>query len=245
MKTALITGASRGIGRATALRLAESGTYPLLCLTAHTNADLLEDLANTIREKYPEQSVLCSVGEIGSSDYVNQLAGELHAAGGTVQLLINNAAICHHGLIMDLSIEEWDRILRTNLTSVYHTCHTFQHDLMSTGNGKIINISSVFGAVGASCEAAYSAAKGGVDTFTRAYAKELAPSGVSVNAVQLGVVDTEMNGNLSPEDKAALAEEIPFGRFATAEEAAEVIVRLSEMPAYLTGSILRMDGGWQ
>ena len=244
MKTALITGASRGIGRATALRLAATGKYPLLCLTAHTQGDLLEALAEEIRTKYPEQAVFCRTGDIGSHAFTEQLADELHSAGGTVQLLINNAAVSYHGLLSEMSPEDWDRVIRTNLTALYNTCHTFIPDLMSTKEGRIINLSSVWGAVGASCEVAYSASKGGVDAFTRALAKELAPSGIAVNALQPGVIDTDMNLNLSQEDRDALADEIPAGRFATPEEAADAILRLAEMPSYLTGSILRLDGGW-
>ena len=243
MKTALITGASRGVGRATALRLAESGRYPLLCLTAHRNREALEEVAASIRAQYPEQSVLCSLGDVGDLSYVESLAKELKEAGGTVQLLINNAAVSHHGLLMDLSPEDWDRTIRTNLTSLYNTCHTFTGDIMST-KGIIINLSSVWGAVGASCEVAYSAAKGGVDAFTHALAKELAPSGVTVVGLQPGTIDTDMNGNLDEEEKAALAEEIPAGRFAEPQEVADAILRLTEMPNYITGAVLRMDGGW-
>lgn len=244
MKTALITGASRGIGRAAALRLAESAAYPLICITAHTRENALQELKEEILSRYPGQSVLCSLGDAGDPSYARQLKEQLSAAGGTIRLLINNAAISFHGLLMDQTPEEWDRVIRTNLSSLYNMCHTFIPDLMSTKDGRIINISSVWGAVGASCEVAYSAAKGGVDSFTRALAKELAPSGIAVNCLQMGVVDTDMNRNLSEEDRAALADEIPFGRFIAPEEAAEAIYHLSEMPACLTGSVIRMDGGW-
>ena len=257
MKTALITGASRGIGRATALRLAQEGSYPLLCLTAHTNEALLSSTADEIRSAFPEQAVMCSIGDIGDISYAETLRDSLHKAGGTVALLINNAAISFHGLLMDQTPEEWDRVIRTNLTSIYNTCHTFVKDLMSTDTdsnsgsnimstdfGRIINVSSIWGAVGASCEVAYSAAKGGVNAFTQALAKELALSHVAVNAVQPGVVDTEMNNNLSPEEKAELAAELPSGRFVSPEEVAEAILLLSRMPASVTGTILRVDGGW-
>ena len=244
MKTALITGASRGIGRATALRLAQEGSYPLLCLTAHTNEALLSSTADEIRSAFPEQAVMCSVGDVGDISYAETLRDSLHKAGGTVALLINNAAISFHGLLMDQTPEEWDRVIRTNLTSIYNTCHTFVKDLMSTDIGRIINVSSIWGAVGASCEVAYSAAKGGVNAFTQALAKELALSHVAVNAVQPGVVDTEMNNNLSPEEKAELAAELPSGRFVSPEEVAEAILLLSRMPASVTGTILRVDGGW-
>ena len=243
-KVALITGASRGIGRATALRLAQEGSYPLLCLTAHTNEALLNSTADEIRSAFPEQAVMCSIGDIGDISYAETLRDSLHKAGGTVALLINNAAISFHGLLMDQTPEEWDRVIRTNLTSIYNTCHTFVKDLMSTDIGRIINVSSIWGAVGASCEVAYSAAKGGVNAFTQALAKELALSHVAVNAVQPGVVDTEMNNNLSPEEKAELAAELPSGRFVSPEEVAEAILLLSRMPASVTGTILRVDGGW-
>lgn len=243
MKCALITGASRGIGRETALRLAESGEYPLIAVTAYKNEALLTRLAEEIRQRYPEQALLCYTGDLGSYEEVCRLSESLKQAGGTVSLLVNNAAISMHGLLADLSPEDWEKMISTNLSSVFHTCKLFQPDLLRT-EGRIINISSVWGAMGASCEAAYSAAKGGLTTLTRALAKELAPSHVAVNALELGTVDTEMNGNLTEEEKAALAEEIPFGRFATPEEAAEAIYLLSRMPAYVTGAVLRMDGGW-
>ena len=244
MRTVLLTGASRGIGRATALALAEAGTYPLLCLTAYKNEEMLQALANEIRSNYPEQAVLCRTGDIGDLSFVEQLAGELRGSGGTVQLLINNAAVSYHGLLIDMQPEEWDRVLRTNLTALYNTCHTFIPDLMSTQNGRIINLSSVWGSVGASCEVAYSAAKGGVIAFSRALAKELAPSGIAVNCLQPGVVDTDMNGLLTEADRSALSDEIPYDRFATPKEVADAILRLSEMPSYLTGASIRIDGGW-
>ena len=255
MKTALITGASRGIGRAIALHLAEDGSYPLLCLTAHTNDVLLHKLADEIRDAHPTQSVLCSVGDAGDISYVVNLREELHAAGGTLHLLINNAAISFHGLLMDQSPEEWDRVIRTDLTSVYNTCHTFMDDLIKASRkvpdpdipsdlGRIINISSIWGEVGASCEAAYSAAKGGVNALTKALARELALSDVPVNAIQPGVVDTEMNNNLTSEEKASLAAELPSGRFVTPDEVAKAVLGLAKMPPSVTGTILRVDGGW-
>ncbi len=250
MKCALITGASRGIGRAAALRLVESGRFPMLCLTAHKEKEKLYRLAEEIRSLSPRQTVLCFLGDIGEQDTVERLVKEIHAAGGRVSLLINNAAISLPGMLMDLSFEDWNRLISTNLSSVYLTCRAFQHDLLQAASdpagdaGRIINLSSVWGAVGASCEVAYSASKGGVTAFTKALAKELSPSHVAVNCLELGAVDTEMNGNLSEEEKKDLSEEIPYGRFATPEEVAEAIELLSLMPSYVTGAVLRMDGGW-
>ena len=285
MKCALITGASRGIGRAVALSLAGSGNYPLLVLTARKNLEALTDLKKEICEKYPAQSVLTTVGDAGDPAYAEELCSEITRSGGNVVLLINNAGIAWTGLLKDMTPAEWDEIIRTNLSSLYTMSRAFSPMLIRAGEaardldllhdhevpseskadpetdcskpnstfvsspssvsgGRIINISSVWGAVGASCEVAYSATKGGVTAFTKALAKELAPSRVAVNCIELGAVDTEMNGHLSPEDKEALAEEIPYGRFATPEEAAKAVLLLSEMPLYVTGATLRMDGGW-
>ena len=244
MKCAVITGASRGVGKATAKALARDGSYPLLCITARRNTEQLDQLSDEIRREYPEQSVLCLTGDIGDPSFTEYMHEKLKEAGGSVSLLINNAGIAGYGLLSDQSPEEWDKILRTNLTGAFNTCKVFQPDLLRADEGRIINISSVWGAVGASCEAAYSAAKGGLDAFTKALAKELAPSHVAVNSLQLGAVDTDMNRHLDAEERASLEEEIPFGRFATPEEAASAVLLLAKMPLYVTGAVLLMDGGW-
>jgi 3-oxoacyl-[acyl-carrier protein] reductase len=140
--------------------------------------------------------------------------------------------------------EEWDALLRTNLTSLYNTCHTFVPDMVSAGHGKILNISSVWGISGASCEVAYSASKGAVNSFTRALARELAPSHIQVNALALGIVDTRMNAHLSPEEKAEIVSQIPAGYIASPEEAAEAALRLLAMPEYVSGEVVRADGCW-
>ena len=131
-----------------------------------------------------------------------------------------------------------------NIDSVFNCCHFAVKDMMKRHCGKIINISSVWGLYGASCEVAYSATKGAVNSFTKALAKELAPSGIQVNAVACGAIDTEMNGHLSDFDKAELAEEIPAGRFGNPQEVAELVKSLSRINNYLTGQIITLDGGW-
>ena len=161
-----------------------------------------------------------------------------------MELLINNAAVSYVGLLTDMTGEDWDETVSTNLTSVFNTCHAFVPDMVREKEGRIINVSSVWGLVGASCEVAYSATKGAVNAFTKALAKELAPSGIPVNAAAFGVIDTDMNRNLSDEDRSALEEEIPVGRMATPDEAAQLIVKLSEMPEYFTGEVVKFDGGW-
>ena len=140
--------------------------------------------------------------------------------------------------------EEFDRILRINVTSVYNTCHAVIPDMVRNQHGRILNISSVWGLVGASCEVAYSATKGAINSLTMALAKELAPSHIAVNAIAFGAVDTTMNGHLSVEEKKALCEEIPAEKMAVPEEAAACISHILAMPDYMTGEILKFDGGW-
>ena len=137
-----------------------------------------------------------------------------------MDILINNAGISHIGLFSDMTPEEWNRILSTNLTSIYNLCSQCIPDMVHKKSGSILNISSVWGNVGASCEVAYSATKGGNHALTRALAKELAPSGIQVNAIACGAIDTEMNGFLSEEDRQMLIDEIPAGRMGLPEEVA-------------------------
>ena len=239
MRSILITGASRGIGRALAVACAATGKYDKMILTCRKNRDALAETARLVSEAGCP-NCLTSVGDVGDLSYVRRLRSEL----GTVETLVNNAGISWVGLLTDMSPEAWDSLIRTNLTSLYNTCHTFVPDMVSAHRGRILNISSVWGLAGASCEVAYSASKGAVNAFTRALAKELAPSGIQVNAVALGAVDTEMNGHLSPDEKQSLREDIPAGDLASPEEIAAGLVRLLEMPPYLNGEIIRMDGAW-
>ena len=148
------------------------------------------------------------------------------------------------GLLSDMSVEEWDKIIATNLSSVFYTSKCVIPSMVSHKSGHIIQISSVWGSVGASCEVAYSACKGGINSFTRALGKELAPSHIQVNAIACGCIDTSMNNCFSPEEKAELADEIPAGRFGEASEVAQMVVALLNTPEYLNAQIITLDGGW-
>ena len=143
-----------------------------------------------------------------------------------------------------MSASSWNNIVNINLNSVYATSSVVIPGMVRKQSGKIINVSSVWGNVGASCEVAYSATKGGVNAFTKALAKELALSGISVNAISPGLVDTPMNSHLSDDELNELFDQIPMGRAATPGEIAKCIIKLSEMPAYVTGQIITADGGW-
>lgn len=240
-KIILITGASHGIGKAIAARFAAEGCD--LILNCRTDIALLQFYAAELSEAYGIRTcaIPCDV-----SDHAAVCAMFAQAADfGGVDILVNNAGISHIGLLSDLSLDDWNRVLATNLTSVFSCCHEAIPHMVRQKSGHIINISSVWGNVGASCEVAYSASKGGVNTFTKALAKELAPSGICVNAIACGVIDTRMNGCFDDEERAALEEEIPAGRYGTPDEVAALAWQLATAPAYLTGQILTIDGGWQ
>lgn len=240
-ETVLVTGASRGIGRAIALSFAKAG-YSLV-ITCSRSLDSLHETAELIRQAY-HTDVLESIGDLADFDYVIQLFEEIKTRFGGIDILINNAGISHIGLLSDMSIEEWDKIINTNLTSIFSTCKCAIPYMVGKKSGKIINISSVWGSLGASCEVAYSASKGGMNAFTRALAKELAPSGIQVNAIACGVIDTQMNACFSEEEQRRLTDEIPAGRFGTAEEAAAFTLQLASASSYLTGQVITLDGGW-
>lgn len=240
-KTVLITGASHGIGRAISHTFAKEG-FRLIINCARSESALLE-LAAQLESDY-HVGVLPSIGDISDYFYVEQLFHDITARFGGVDILINNAGISHIGLLSDMSIEEWNHIVATNLTSVFSTSKLAIPHMVHQKSGKIINISSVWGNVGASCEVAYSACKGGINSFTRALAKELAPSNIQVNAVACGVIDTRMNACFSDDERQALADEIPAGRFGTPEEVAALALQLCTGNEYLTGQIITLDGGW-
>ena len=159
-------------------------------------------------------------------------------------LVVNNAGISHVSLIQDSSEEDLQLLLQTNLASCIRICKEAARLMIPRHCGRIINISSVYGVSGASCEAEYAAAKGAVNAFTKSLAKELAPSGISCNALAPGAIDTRMNAHLTELDRRVLTEEIPAGRMGTPEEVAECVRLLAQAPLYLTGQIIAVDGGW-
>lgn len=239
-KTIVITGASRGIGKAIAIELAGKDTN--IVINCVNNVDKLNGVKSIIEEK----GSVCEtfIGDMGNYSDVQKMFDMCLQRFGQVDVLINNAGISVVGLFQDMGENEWHRICNTNIDSVFNCCHFAVKDMMKRHCGMIINISSVWGLYGASCEVAYSATKGAVNSFTKALAKELAPSGIQVNAVACGAIDTEMNGHLSDDDKAELAEEIPAGRFGSPQEVAKLVKSLSGMNSYLTGQIITLDGGW-
>ena len=237
-KTAFISGASRGIGREIAKMLASLGYH--LFLTCHTNETLLLELGKELETAY-QIECHCYSGDMSSYDFVSSIFDQI----SHLDVLVNNAGISYVGLLSDMSVDDWHKVTDTNLSSIFYTSKLAIPKMLKEHQGKIINISSVWGTVGASMEVAYSASKGGMNSFTKALAKELAPSNIQVNAIACGVIDTDMNNCFSDEDKACLIDEIPTCRMGTAPEVAQLVKQLLLAPAYLTGQIITLDGGWQ
>ncbi len=234
----LITGASRGIGREVAKKLAECGDE--LFITCHSSKDELFELKAELEKEF---NITCHafICDAGNFEEVRELFEKIP----DLDCLINNAGVAHLGLLTDMEPEDWRRVMSTNLDSLFYTCKFAVPMMVKKHSGRIVNISSVWGSVGASCEVAYSASKGGVNAFTKALAKELAISGVQVNAISCGVIDTEMNRkHLTEEDMEELRSEIPADRLGTPQEVAELVKNVLESPCYMTGQVITIDGGW-
>lgn len=242
MSTAIITGASKGIGREAAIALSEK--YDFIAITSMKHEQKLEELAHIIEEN----GAVCHYrsGDIGDYSFVGDFIKNVASkTGGNIDLLVNNAAVSYVGLLTDMSEDDWHRTIDTNITGCFNTCRHVIPYMVHNKCGKIINISSVWGSRGASMEVAYSASKGAVNAFTKALAKELAPSGISVNAIAFGMVDTEMNMHLSEAEKQELTDEIPFGYIMNPKSCGRFISDVAGLDYYMTGQIITCDGGWQ
>lgn len=239
-KTIVITGASRGIGKAIALALA--GKDINIVINCIKNKAELEKVHDEIITK--GASCEMYIGDMSDFNTVKKMFSIIHEKFGYPDVLINNAGISVVGLFQDMKPDEWNQIMHTNLNSLYNCCHFAVNDMIHEHRGKIINISSVWGVCGASCEVAYSASKGAVNALTKALAKELAPSNIQVNAIACGAIETSMNAHLSAEETDALIEEIPAGRLGQPEDVAELVYSLVYGTPYLTGQIIQLDGGW-
>lgn len=239
-KTVMVTGASRGIGRAIALFFAKEG-YDII-ITCSKDREALTQTSEQIQAL----GVKCLefVGDMGDYSKVEELYNLVKKDFIMPDIVINNAGIASIGLFQYMSIDDWNKIIATNVTSIFNTCHFFLPSMINERYGRIVNISSVWGNVGASCEVAYSATKGAVNSLTKALAKEVAPSNIQVNAVACGAIDTAMNSFMTDEDREALELEIPLGRMGMPSEVAKFVFSIATSPEYLTGQIITFDGGW-
>jgi 3-oxoacyl-[acyl-carrier protein] reductase len=240
-QTVLVTGAGRGIGRAIAERFAEAG----MNVVVHYRKS--HEAARETAERCIARGAhaLTVAADLQSREEVLRMKEMLGRQGLFPDILVNNAGIAHYGMLCDVDEETWDRIIGVNLKGTFLCTQAFMEAMVRQKYGRIINISSIWGLTGAACEVAYSAAKGGINAFTKALAKELAPSGVTVNAVAPGAVDTDMLAPLDQEERKALESAIPAGRFATPEEIASLVYFLAQPESgYITGQVISANGGW-
>lgn len=239
-KTVLITGAARGIGAACAEKFAALG-YNIV-LNYRTSKKQALALAETLKQNGAQ--VLCVCADVSDANAVESLFTQAEAAFGQVDILINNAGISQIKMLCDVTEADWRHMFAVNMDSAYLCSKRALCAMVAQKWGRIIHISSMWGICGASCEVPYSASKAALIGFTKALAKELAPSGITVNALAPGFIDTPMNRNVSPEDTAAFIEEIPVGRIGKPHEVAHAAAFLAhEDSGYITGQVLAVDGG--
>ncbi len=240
MKYALITGGSRGIGAAAARLFANRG-WGVAVGYARS-----EPQAQALAEELSQLDVpaLAVRADVSDAGQVQEMVDSVLEKFCQLDILICSAGISHVGLISQIDEDQWRRLFAVNVDGVHHCCRAVLPHMLERKSGSIVTVSSMWGQVGASCEAAYSATKGAVIAYTKALAKELGPSNIRVNCVAPGVIDTEMNAHLTPDDLAALADETPLGRVGTPEEAAAAIAFLaSDEASFLTGQVVCPNGG--
>ncbi len=240
MKTVLITGASRGIGAAAARLFAQNGYA--VAVNYHTARQAATALVEEIRQNGGEAFALCA--DVAVQAEADQLVQTVLERQGKIDVLIHNAGIASQQLLTDTTAEEWHRMQGVHLDAAYYLCHAALPSMISRKQGTILTVSSMWGITGASCEVAYSAAKAGLIGFTKALAKEVGPSGIRVNGVAPGVIDTAMCGSLDAQTKQDLQEETPLCRLGTAEDVAQALLFLaSDSASFITGQILGVNGG--
>ena len=238
-RVVLVTGSSRGIGLAVAGEFALNGWT--VVLNCRNSAALMHAAAEKIINDGGR--ACCILADVSAYAECEKMFDEIIGAHGRLDALVNNAGVSYIGLLQSMEVDIIDEMIGANLAGAVYCSKLAAAIMVSQKSGSIINISSVWGGAGASCEAAYSASKGGLNALTQALSKELGPSGVRVNAVACGVIETDMNDWLSPDEREGLINEIPLRRLGKPEEIAKLVYFLTNDAAYVTGQIINADGG--
>ncbi len=240
-KTVLITGASRGIGRACAIYFAQRG-YDV-GVNYLNSRECAESVAEIIRSN-GQKSVLLQ-GNVADFEEARTIISRCTDELGHIDVIVNNAGIAQQKLFTDITPDEWRRMFAVNVDGIYNILHASLPQMISRKSGSVVNVSSMWGVQGASCEVHYSAAKAAVIGLTKALSQELAPSNIRVNCVAPGLIDTDMNKNLSAEDLQGVIDEIPLGKIGKAEDVAHAVFFLADSDAspFTTGAVLNVNGG--
>jgi 3-oxoacyl-[acyl-carrier protein] reductase len=243
MSNVIITGSSRGIGLATAKRFVQGGCN--VAFNCIVNENKMNALIEQLKSDKTHAKFYGEAADVSDFHKACSYVRNAEVALGNIDILVNNAGVEYFGLFQDMKPDEWERVMAVNFFSALNCCHAVIPSMVARKRGVIINISSVWGQIGASCEAVYAASKGALDAFTRSLAKELGPSGIRVNAIAFGAIDTDMNARLSEEEKNSFAQHTALARLGTAKEAAEVIWFLaSDASSYMTGEVVNVTGGF-
>ena len=238
-KIAIVTGASRGIGREIAKTLARE-KIKVIANYCHSEKQAIE-----LQEELKQENIEIDIvkADVSKREDAKKLANFAIQKYGRIDILVNNAGISEYKLFSDETDEDWNRVINTNLYSAFAMCQEVIPNMICNKSGCIINISSIWGLVGASLEVVYSVSKAGMDGLTKALAKELGPSNIRVNSIAPGAIDTDMNKNMTQEEWKALKDEIPMERIGLPEDIAKCVKWLIE-DSYTTGQIISINGGW-
>ena len=236
----IVTGASRGIGRDIAKKLAKDGNIVI------ANYNKSEDKAISLQQELLKENINIDIfrADVSKRKEVKELIKYVIEKYKKIDCLINNAGIDQVKMFLDITDKDWSKIIDNNLNSVFYTCQEVLPYMIHEKKGVIINISSIWGVIGASCESHYAVSKAGVDALTKSLAKEMGPSNIRINSIAPGIIDTEMNNNLNEEEKERLKEEIPLNKIGKVEDISRCVEWLIE-DEYVTGQVISINGGWQ